>query len=186
LDLGAHAGASIGNVLLVPFAVPGISASLDLSEKITLFDTAFTRADLGIALGYNSEGDAVSFVGYSAQGAFGLRIQPVEFFEWQPEVHAGITSIAYLPVPKYGVGNTGTFLFNLDDDQRIDIKLRTDLDVLVIIPAPSGSASVGYRHRFGPFASSIRVGVEGSAILAALANTLSGNVFVLVSAELIL
>jgi len=184
-ELAVHGGGSVGNLLLVPFAVPGLSLSLEGSQKLTFFETFFLRADALLAVGYNINGDAVSFAGYGAKAAAGLRIQPANFFVWEPELHGGITSIAYFPIPLVGIGSKATFLFPIDENIRFDLQLKADVDFLVIVPAPSGSASVGFRWRAGPFQQTTRVGMEGDAILAALANSLSGGFFIGVNAELL-
>lgn len=186
IELAGHGGGSVGNVLLVPFALPGLSGSLEGSQQLTFFGTFFLRADATIALGVNVTGDALSFAGYGATAALGLRIQPVDAFVWEPELRAGITSISYLPVPLVGFANEGTFLFPLgeDDDLRLDVQLKAAIDFLVIVPAPSASASLGFRWRAGPFFQTTRVGVEVDAILAGLANSLTGGFFVTLNGEL--
>ncbi len=176
-----RAGGSVGNVLLVPFATPGPGASLAVDGELTFLNLAFTHLDIAASMGFSQSGDPVPLAGYRAMGAAGLR-QQGRFAGLGADVHAGITSFALIPLPRYGVGaDLAVILVNWGGFSW-EIKARGDLDLLVIAPAPSASLTTALRWRSDDGWFAVRGGVAGDAIVAVLVNTLGAQVFVGVEA----
>jgi hypothetical protein len=173
-------GGSIGNVLAVPFAVPGPGATQTLRADLTAF-IFFGAIDVSATLGLRDDQGDAPLVGYGAMLRSGLRFD-FQVLRLQAEVHGGISSLALFPLPRAGVGFAASLYPVRTRSYQIDITPSLDLDALLIAPAPSAELSAGARYILSGCGQSIwleaRAGVQGSAVIAVLANTLSGAVFI--------
>ena len=172
-------GGSIGNVLAVPFAVPGPGATQTLRADLTAF-VFYGAVDISATLGMRDDQGDAPIVGYGAMLRGGLRFD-LEVVKLQAELHGGISSLALFPLPRGGVGFSASLYPVRTRSFQVDITPSLDLDALLIAPAPSAELSAGARYTLSGCGQSLwieaRAGVQGSAIIAVLVNTLSGAVF---------
>jgi hypothetical protein len=178
VHLGGRLGVAAGNIGAVPFFLPGPGAFLQGSERVALWDTAFVVVDGGLALGINDQNDSTSIAGYKLRGALGLRLSPTRNVSFDFDAHAGVTSIALLPLPRAGLGATINVAKPVGAGVTIDASANIDLDLLVIAPAPGFSANAGATWAYGPVFAGVHAGVDGDAIIAVVVNTISASGFV--------
>jgi hypothetical protein len=179
LTFGGRLGAAAGNVLAVPFFVPGPGGYVTGSQRLVAFNLLFAGADGGLSLGLDEQ-STTSVAGYKVRMLAGLRLS----FDWiafEADMHGGLTSVALVPVPRFGLGaETRLALPLCCDDERIvtlDAEGRFDADLLLIAPAPALSVEGGATWYIGPVFLRGRAGIDADAVIALIANTVSASVF---------
>ncbi len=165
-------GVSAGNVLLVPFVVPGPGAVTGLSGHVLFLDHLLVAGDLGSSFGLQfSNADPAPLVGYRARLRLGLTGNPHPSLTLAADLRAGLTSFALIPLPRYGLGAALTWR-PVDLEWFIwDIRGDIDAELLVIAPSPGLGLSTGTKFRFGWVEGGFRVGVEADAVVAVVINT---------------
>lgn len=174
LKLGGRLGGSVGNVLAVPFAVPGPGVTIDLASEFELFRAAFVGTSLGVSLGQSERPGDIPLGGYGAL-IFGGARGDLRWLKGEVDLHLGVTSLALVPIPRLGIGVQGSVLPVREDWIEWDVTARSDLDVLLIAPAPGASLSTGVRLNIGDAWTELRLGADGNAVVAVLVNSLSGS-----------
>jgi len=164
-------GVSAGNVLLVPFVVPGPGASTALSGQFRFFDHFTVGGDIATTFGLQTDNsDPAPIVGYRGRLRLGL-MGDIGALTLSADMRAGVSSVALLPLPRYGVGgsirwrpiNVGWFAW--------DVRADGDLELLVIAPSPGLGVSTGVTFLFGWFEGGFRLAVDTDAVLAVVINT---------------
>lgn len=175
LEMGGRLGGTVGNVLAVPFAVPGPGLTIDLATEIELFRIAFIGSSLGLSLGQSQRPGDLPLGGYGALVFAGAR-GDLRWIKGEVDLHLGLTSLALVPIPRVGLGMQGSVLPVREDWIEWDMTARSDLDVLLIAPAPGASLSTGVRLNFGHAWAELRLGADGNVVVAVLYNALSGAI----------
>ena len=181
LTFGGRLGAAAGNGLAVPFFGPGPGAFVTGSQRLLAFDLFYLGGDAGLSLGINDSGDFSSIAGYRGRVSAGLSL-PIDMVTFEAELHGGITSIAVVPVPRMGLGGAVKLALPVADFMTLDAEGRADVDFLVIVPAPAASLEGGATLWLGDaLFTRLRAGIEGDAVIALVANSVSASVFLSVT-----
>ena len=177
LNLEGRLGASVGNVLLVPFVVPGPGVGGELSAQLVFVEHITFGADLALSFGLATDrADPAPLAGYKGRLRAGL-LADADNLVLSADLHAGISSIALLPLPRVGLGGAATFRLYRGEVLTWDVKADLDLDVVIIAPSPGIGLSTGLSWRFGVLEFGARVGVDADAVVAVIVNTAGAAVF---------
>jgi hypothetical protein len=186
VTLGGRLGVSAGNVLAVPYIVPGPGATVGLSQRFALYELMFVAVDGGLSVGVGSEGDALPALGYKGRAGVGLSFAFDDGLRFDIDVHGGITSVALIPTPRVGLGLELAKRWELAAGFAVDVEGHSDLDVLIVLPAPSASLEGGIAWRAGPFETRLRAGVDSDALVLLVVNSISASTYLALSAGLAL
>ncbi len=177
LGVDGRFGVSAGNVLLVPFVVPGPALGGDFSAQLLFIDHIIVGVDVAASVGLATDrADPAPLAGYRGRGRLGL-ITNLDRLVLQADVHAGVSSVALLPLPRVGVGGAAAWRA-IDSGIFVwDIKGEIDLDLVVIAPAPGLGLSTGWTFRYRDLDAGVRVGVDADAIVAVVVNTVGAAAY---------
>lgn len=181
LHLNGRFGVSVGNVLLVPFVIPGPAGGGEFSGQLTFFDHFTAGVDVGASFGLATDrSDPAPLAGYRGRLRLGL-LADADALVLAADLHAGLSSVALLPLPKVGVGASATFRLYRGEVFTWDIKSDGEFDLVIIAPAPGLGVSTGFTWRFGNdigVDTGVRFGVEADAVVAVVVNTAGAAAFV--------
>lgn len=171
-------GVSVGNVLLVPFAIPGPAAGGELSAQLVFVEHITVGGDLALSFGLSTDrADPAPLAGYKGRLRFGL-LADADHLVLAADFHVGVSSIALLPLPRVGLGGSATFRLYRDEFFVWDIKADADLDLVIIAPSPGLGLSSGFTARYGYGEAGVRLGVDADAVIAVLVNTAGAAAYV--------
>lgn len=174
----ARLGVTAGNVLLVPFVVPGPAAGGQFEAQFVVFEHVTVGADIAASFGLATDrSDPAPLAGYRGRVRFGL-LADADRLVLAVDLHAGVSSVALLPLPKVGISGAATFRLVHTEYVSWDLKADADADVIIIAPAPGLGVSSGVTVRFGGFESGVRVGVDADAVVAVVVNTAGAAAYV--------
>lgn len=167
----ARLGVSVGNVLLVPFVVPGPAGGGALEARLVAFEHLTVGADVAASFGLATDrSDPAPLAGYRGRLRCGL-LADADRLVLAIDVHAGVSSVALLPLPKVGVQGAATFRIVRTEHISWDLKAEADADLILIAPAPGFGVSSGVTVGAGLFEFGVRVGVDADAVVAVVVNT---------------
>lgn len=164
-------GISAGNVLLVPFVLPGPGASTSLSGQFRFFQHFTVGGDIATTFGLQTDNsDPAPIAGYRGRLRLGLT-GDIGSLTLSTDLRAGVSSVALFPLPRYGLGGSVTWRPVDLGWFAWDLKAEADLELLVIAPSPGFGASTGLTFQFGWFEGGFRLAVDADAVLAVVVNT---------------
>jgi hypothetical protein len=157
--------------------VPGPAAGGALDGELLFFDHVTAGVEIGAAVGLSTDrGDPAPLAGYRGRFRLGL-VSDSDRLVLAADLHAGVSSVALLPLPRVGLGGSATFRLWRDEVFTWDIKADADADLVVIAPAPGVGVSTGTSWRFGGVETGARVGVDADAVVAVFVNTPGAAVY---------
>ena len=170
---GVHVVGLIGAPRLLPLLAQGVTSTVEVQGGAFFSRHFFVQGEFALVFGEREGGVLKGYRGRVRGGLFTERDQ----LSLRADLHAGITSVSRIPIPRTGIGGMAAWRFVDVGWLRWDGAAELDLDLLAVAPAPAAGLSTGIVMRFSPIDCGVRVGARGEGIIALAVNAFVGEVY---------
>ena len=162
LEAGGRFGGTVGHVLAAPYAVPSPGGGLALRLRHAFDRHGYGELELGGSLGITPTELAV---GYRVRGLLGIWWFDLGYVALTSDAHAGLTSLFLLPLPRAGLTHALVVRPVVVERFAWELIADVDTDLHLVFPAFGTSLATAGKLRWGWFAASLEVGVEGDVFV---------------------